>query len=274
MSVDSVQSSTTSTTTTSSTRNTGELGKDDFLNLLVTQLKYQDPLSPMENQEFIAQMAQFSALEQMQNMNTTISNSAAFALVGKEITAIVANEETGAYEEITGTVDSVKLSNGEAYAVVDETDVAVDDIQYVHDTTTTAQETVSITDYTNMIGKNVTAVFIDAETYESMDISGDVSEITMINGTAYSMIDGAEFTINDVELSDDEEEFEDLEAYLSEHVGEEITVVVTNTVVEDGEVNEYDIRITGVLKEYEAGEETSVVLDEVGIPANNVVSIR
>ncbi|MCK9525323.1 MAG: hypothetical protein M0R49_05290, partial [Limnochordia bacterium] len=55
-------------------RDPSALGKDQFLQLLITQLKYQDPMSPVDDKEFIAQLAQFSSLEQMQALNTNMSD--------------------------------------------------------------------------------------------------------------------------------------------------------------------------------------------------------
>ena len=82
---------------TSQTSEDNTLAKDDFLNLLITQLQNQDPLSPMDSTEFSAQLAQFSSLEQLGNVNEnletlllyqgSLNNSQAVSFIGKTITA-------------------------------------------------------------------------------------------------------------------------------------------------------------------------------------------
>lgn len=57
------------------TKKTSDLNKDTFLKLLITQMQNQDPLNPMEDREFIAQMAQFTSLEQMQNLNENLNTT-------------------------------------------------------------------------------------------------------------------------------------------------------------------------------------------------------
>ena len=76
----------TDTSNTRFTKKDQTLDKDAFLKLLVTQLNNQDPLKPMEDREFIGQMAQFSTLEQIQNLNKTMSGTnQLIAEVGYEI---------------------------------------------------------------------------------------------------------------------------------------------------------------------------------------------
>ncbi|MGN7356014.1 flagellar hook capping FlgD N-terminal domain-containing protein [Paenibacillus sp. SAF-054] len=104
---------------------TQTLGKDQFLSILITQLQNQDPMQPMEDKEFIAQMAQFSSVEQLMNisnqitaMNQSLGNVS--GLIGKEITwKDEGNEENGGTPELkTGIVDSILVKDGVQYASV------------------------------------------------------------------------------------------------------------------------------------------------------------
>jgi flagellar basal-body rod modification protein FlgD len=108
------------------------LGKDDFLKILVAQLTHQDTTQPMEDREFIAQMAQFSSLEQMQNLNkefSRVANAAvmgqAVALIGKTVDVTVTSRDeagneirntvTGRVLEVTGGSSPQLYVNGRYY---------------------------------------------------------------------------------------------------------------------------------------------------------------
>lgn len=102
------------------------LGKDDFMKILIAQLQNQDPLNPMEDREFIAQMASFSSLEQMMNMTkmfeTFIANQTNSQIVqnsqmiGKQIKYMnYVEQENGDVEEVTktGVVVAVSFKGGD-----------------------------------------------------------------------------------------------------------------------------------------------------------------
>lgn len=99
-----------------------ELGRDDFLKILLTQLQNQDPTKPMEDKEFIAQMAQFSSLEQMSNisqgfreMNSLLSSNQALQVLGRTV------EVRQGDQVVRGTVTGVTSGAMPQITVNDET---------------------------------------------------------------------------------------------------------------------------------------------------------
>lgn len=111
-------------------RGSSELGKDEFLQLLVCQMQNQDPLNPQSDQEFISQLAQFSSLEQMTNLNATMTNNSAYSLVGKEV-IVKKTDASGVQTEVRGVVDSVKVQSGKATLSIDGVNYDYDDLMEV-----------------------------------------------------------------------------------------------------------------------------------------------
>lgn len=108
-----------------------DLGKDEFLKILMAQIQNQDPLNPMDDTEFISQMATFSSLEQMMNMNTSISKLVQSQtvspviqyshLIGKEVSFYKLDEKTNKIVQPKEIVNSevIAISEREGYAVIE-----------------------------------------------------------------------------------------------------------------------------------------------------------
>lgn len=109
------------------------LGKDDFLKLLITQLSSQDPTNPVKDQDFIAQMAQFSSLEQMNNISQGIgkmTNRQSFSLVGK----IVSGPDFVTGENVVGTAGALFFDGeGKSFVRVNGRTVEIDAITLITD---------------------------------------------------------------------------------------------------------------------------------------------
>ncbi|HMK61491.1 MAG TPA: flagellar hook capping FlgD N-terminal domain-containing protein [Dissulfurispiraceae bacterium] len=123
-----------SSTNSKSTNSTDGLGESDFLNLLITQLKNQDPLDPMKDTEFIAQLANFSSLQQMTSVNTNISSllqqqnmSNATSMLGKQVSTS---------DGKSGIVSQVSMDNSTVSVYVGTNKYSLSDITAVSNATT------------------------------------------------------------------------------------------------------------------------------------------
>jgi len=168
-----------------------DMGKTAFLQLLSAQLRYQDPLEPTKDSDFAAQLAQFSALEQMQNMNEVLSTMMgyqAYSLVGKYVLASAYVDEE--YLQIPGYVDRVFTEKGTTFAQIGEYVVPLDAITQVFDTSSLLTPDKLIQTSNNLIGRSVRAQMGDDV------IEGVVVRLTVEEGAMYAFIDnGSDKTI-------------------------------------------------------------------------------
>ncbi|MFC5401940.1 flagellar hook capping FlgD N-terminal domain-containing protein [Cohnella soli] len=124
-----------------------ELGKDQFLQILVTQLRNQDPMQPMQDKEFIAQMAQFSSLEQTMNMSkelTSMRQSAGMAagLIGKQISWLDTTDPNKVVEK-SGIVNTILWRDGIQYVKAGTTEVPIDQLTSITEASSDAKAGVS-----------------------------------------------------------------------------------------------------------------------------------
>lgn len=178
-----VETTSQSSLKNTSTSGTDDMDKDTFLQLLVAQMKYQDPLEPTSNTEYISQYAQFSQVEQMQNMAASTDLARASSLVGEEV-YIKTTTSSGDTDYVQGKVDYVVFENGKAYLSIDEALYSLDDLDTVVDA-----------DYFSAYNK-------------ALDFSERLNKLPAVGGvdlTDASEIDALEKTYN--EMSDYEKTF-------------------------------------------------------------------
>ena len=107
--------------------------KDSFMQILVAQMKYQDPLEPTSNTEYIAQYAQFTQVEQLSNMAKAMALARASEMVGKTVLVQTTNADTGKTVEVTGVVDYVTYSGNKAYLSINGTNYDIESVSQVYD---------------------------------------------------------------------------------------------------------------------------------------------
>jgi len=177
------------------TNNGDNLGKDAFLKILMTQLQNQDPTNPMSDTDFIAQMAQFSSLEQMTNMVTAVQSLTTMQeksqmisyseFVGKDVNWHNVDENTLKVTSGTGTISSLKYADGSVQFVLkDGTTLSPANISEI----ISGGANNSIISASQLIGKNV------AWTKNGIEAIASVTSVSMKNGQLL-------FELNDTERS-------------------------------------------------------------------------
>jgi flagellar basal-body rod modification protein FlgD len=195
------------------------LGKDDFLRLLTVQLQHQDPLTPMENQELIAQLAQFSSLEQLENINANLeasmdlnliltqvlNNTAAAGLIGKTVVASGGEVNLGSSGEAEINFELGSATARVVVTVLDESGAVVRTIEQQdmaagrHQITWDGLDSAGRNRPEGSYSFRVEAYDEEGETLDATPlIIGEINGVKFKNGEAVFIIDGLEIGIGEI----------------------------------------------------------------------------
>jgi flagellar basal-body rod modification protein FlgD len=182
----------------------GKLGKNEFLKLLVTQLRYQDPMNPLQGEEMAAQLAQFSSLEQLVNIGdalkaqedgnvaliAAVTNSTAMNTIGKEVTAV----SDQVYIPADGDADVKFMSAGAGSATLTITDskgkvIGTRELGYLNG----GEHTVDVGDAAAGLEEGGYRYYIDVKSADGKAVEVETYTTARIDGITYGQ-DGALLT--------------------------------------------------------------------------------
>ena len=267
-----------------------ELGRDSFLTMMVAQLKNQDPLNPMEGTDFSTQLAQFSQLEQLINVNDSIeSMSTAFKDKSE-------NDVTGYLgKEVTGNIDSIEVKNGTpstgaynlsqpAEVMISITDSAGKEIKNLYpgqkmagsysirwDGTDNRGNQVEDGSYKYTVMANTGSGFMEIPT----TVSGEVEKISYSNGKPYLMVDGMPVDPESLVEVVNQNQNNNASGSIVDYLGKEVSSDIPLVMVDKGNVSgsglgfELDKSRNVVMSIYNSSGET---VRTINVPADQTES--
>lgn len=164
------------------------LDKDDFLSLLVAQLKNQDPLEPQSNEEFLSTMAQFNSLETLASLDRSIQYSQAVAMTDRQVTVQEPNKEP-----VAGKVEKAGVVDGKVVVYIDGNKYSISDVIEVHlqESGKTAVTGNDIFQAALMIGKQV---LLDG----GAQVRGIVEKVGVLNGVLKIYVNGKPYDVSSI----------------------------------------------------------------------------
>ena len=167
-------------------KNNSDLSMDDFFQLMVAQLKNQDMFSPMDNSQFMSQMAQFSMVNALMDMSELTSVSYSTSLIGKEATVAFIGSD-GQMGSKTGVIEAVNLFNGQAEVLIGGEAFALSNVMTINGAAAGAEN--ALLEQAGIIGMFASALHVTGDGgIETLE--GAVAGLKLADGEVHALIGG------------------------------------------------------------------------------------